>query len=142
MAFPAALGGTNSVGNQYFGTTPVPAPPAFDMKTFLQLITSELENQDPTQPMSNSEFAAQMAQLGSVEGINNLQQSSKVQEAASLMGKTVTAVAPATAGSFASIVNGKVTGLSVQNGVYYLTVTEANGGTVNVNTNSIQSVTD
>lgn len=67
---------------------------------FLKLMTTQMTHQDPTKPMQNGEFLTQMAQFGTVSGIQDLQQSFKnfsasissvqaLQAAASLVGKTV-----------------------------------------------------
>lgn len=42
---------------------------------FLELMTTQLTHQDPTSPMENGDFLAQMAQFSTVEGINALQTS-------------------------------------------------------------------
>jgi len=42
---------------------------------FLELMTTQLQNQDPFQPMENGEFLGQMAQFGTVSGISELQKS-------------------------------------------------------------------
>ncbi|MFT6389078.1 MAG: flagellar basal-body rod modification protein FlgD [Cellvibrionaceae bacterium] len=42
---------------------------------FLQLMITQLENQDPLSPQDNSEFVAQLAQFSSVEGIDRLNNS-------------------------------------------------------------------
>lgn len=42
---------------------------------FLKLLTTQLKNQDPMQPMQNGQFMSQMAQFGTVQGIQSLQQS-------------------------------------------------------------------
>ncbi|MCE6953012.1 flagellar biosynthesis protein FlgD [Cereibacter sphaeroides] len=39
---------------------------------FLKLLTTQLQNQDPFQPMENGEFLAQMAQFSTVSGIEQL----------------------------------------------------------------------
>lgn len=39
---------------------------------FLTLLVTQLENQDPLQPMDNTEFVSQLAQFSSLEGITNL----------------------------------------------------------------------
>lgn len=42
---------------------------------FLKLLTTELRNQDPLQPMDNKDFIAQMAQFSSLEQMNNVSKS-------------------------------------------------------------------
>jgi flagellar basal-body rod modification protein FlgD len=44
---------------------------------FLKLMTTQLTNQDPTKPMENGDFLAQMAQFSTVSGIQDLQASFK-----------------------------------------------------------------
>ncbi len=44
---------------------------------FLTLMTTQLKNQDPMAPMESGEFLGQMAQFGSVKGINDLNSSFK-----------------------------------------------------------------
>jgi flagellar basal-body rod modification protein FlgD len=40
-----------------------------DQSDFLALISAQLKNQDPTKPVDNSEYVAQMAQFSTVSGI-------------------------------------------------------------------------
>lgn len=71
---------------------------------FLKLMTTQLNNQDPTQPTDSSQMLAQMAQLSTVSGIQDMQSSlkrlvdtmmaSQATQAASLVGHQV--VAPGT----------------------------------------------
>jgi len=66
---------------------------------FLLLLTTQMTHQDPTKPMENGDFLAQMAQFGTVEGINGLQDSftefagsltsNQALQAAGLIGKSV-----------------------------------------------------
>ncbi len=42
---------------------------------FLKLMTTQLQNQDPFKPMENGEFLSQIAQFGTVSGIQDLQKS-------------------------------------------------------------------
>lgn len=70
---------------------------------FLKLLTTELRNQDPLQPMDNKDFIAQMAQFSSLEQMNNVAtsmndlkssmttmfQQSLLTQGASLIGKQV-----------------------------------------------------
>jgi flagellar basal-body rod modification protein FlgD len=108
---------------------------------FLQLMTTQLENQDPLNPTSDADYFAQIAQLGTVQGIDTLNNSSQVQQAQSLMGQTVTVTNPnaATAGGTPTI-TGVVQNLSVQSGSYYLGIQSANGSITTVPISSLQNV--
>lgn len=44
-----------------------------DQNEFLKLMTTQLNNQDPTKPMDSAQFMGQLAQFATVTGIQNLQ---------------------------------------------------------------------
>ena len=48
---------------------------------FLQLLMTQLQNQDPMSPMDNTQFIAQMAQFSSLEQMTNLVQATKAMNA-------------------------------------------------------------
>ncbi|MCF6324242.1 MAG: flagellar hook assembly protein FlgD [Gammaproteobacteria bacterium] len=66
---------------------------------FLKLMTTQLNNQDPTKPMEGGEFFSQIAQFSSVAGIQDLQnsfaqvatalQSNQALQASTMVGRTV-----------------------------------------------------
>jgi flagellar basal-body rod modification protein FlgD len=70
-------------------------------QTFLQLLVTQLKNQDPTAPMDSSQMTSQLAQIDTVSGIAQLNSSltslssqlsaSQTGQAASLIGHTVLA---------------------------------------------------
>jgi len=72
---------------------------AGDMRSFLQLLTTQLRNQDPTQPLDANQFTAQLAQFASVEqqiasnqhmeSLLSLQRASTMVAAAPLLGRQV-----------------------------------------------------
>ena len=94
---------------------------------FLKLLITQLSNQDPTNPMENTEFISQMAQFSSLEQMTNMSTSfSKMasfinsSEAASTLGKTVELNIRDT--TTTGIVEGATRGENPQilvNGMYY-----------------------
>jgi flagellar basal-body rod modification protein FlgD len=68
---------------------------------FLQLMTAQLQNQDPTKPMESGEFLSQISQFSTVEGIGDLNEkfealsqslvSNQALQAANLVGREVLA---------------------------------------------------
>ncbi len=68
---------------------------------FLKLMTTQMTHQDPTKPMENGQFLTQIAQFGTVSGIQDLQKSfgdfansinsSQALQATSLVGRYVSA---------------------------------------------------
>lgn len=119
-----------------------PRKSELDMSTFIKLLSVQLSNQNPMEPMNDRDFFAQMAQLGTVQGMGNLQKSMEIQQASALLGKTVTAVRPMTEGTTGSndLVTGQVVGLNVKNGENLLVLQQVDGGLVEVKMGAIQSV--
>lgn len=56
---------------------------------FLQLLAVQMSNQDPLEPMQDTDFIAQMAQFTSLEQMQQLNQSFGTQQAYTLIGKNV-----------------------------------------------------
>jgi flagellar basal-body rod modification protein FlgD len=68
----------------------------FSSDGFLTLLASQIKNQNPLEPMKDTEFIAQMAQFSQLEQITNLAKdtaamnvSSRLAQGASLVGRTV-----------------------------------------------------
>lgn len=82
-------------------TAPIEAKPRdkLGQDDFLKLMITQLRNQDPMKPMQNGEFLGQIAQFGTVSGIQDLQKSfadfsgsivsNQALQAAGLVGRTV-----------------------------------------------------
>jgi flagellar basal-body rod modification protein FlgD len=83
---------------------PLPTPKARDelgQEDFLTLMITQFRNQDPFEPMDNGAFLGQLAQFGTVNGIEELNgafaslsstiQSEQVLQAANLVGRSVLA---------------------------------------------------
>jgi flagellar basal-body rod modification protein FlgD len=113
-----------------------------DMSTFIRLLSVQLTNQNPLEPMNDRDFFAQMAQLGQVQGMDKLQKSMQISQAAALMGKVVTAIRPMTESGLDDnyLAVGVVERLEIKNGEQRLILREQNGGEVEIGFNAIQSI--
>lgn len=56
---------------------------------FLQLLTAQLEHQDPLNPTSADQFASELAAFSTATGVQNLETSSSGQQAVGLVGQNV-----------------------------------------------------
>lgn len=132
-------------GADYFGLNGAKkAKSDLDMETFLNLLVVQLANQNPLEPMNDRDFFAQMAQLGQVQGLDKMQDSMEISQAATLMGKSVTAVRPMTdnENGQASLVTGKVVRMQIVDGERILGLKEANGGIVDVKMENIREINE
>jgi flagellar basal-body rod modification protein FlgD len=107
-------------------STAVPANMQINETDFLQLITTQLQNQDPLQPTDPSQFLGQLEGLSEVSSLQSMQSamsSSQVTNGASLLGHSV--LAPGTTGTLAS--GGAISGaVNAPAGATSLTVSIAN----------------
>lgn len=110
----------------------IPANMQINETDFLQLISTQLQNQDPLQPTDPSQFLGQLEGLSEVSSLQSMQSamsSSQLSNSASLLGQSIlapgTSAALATGGSIAGAVN-------APNGATALTVSIANSSGVPV----------
>lgn len=126
---------------KFYGTKAADPKSTLDMKAFLNLLSVQMANQNPLEPMNDRDYFAQLAQLGQVQGIDKLSGQSELQQIQGLMGKEVTAVRSLTENSGVSdTVTGIATKVSIRNGERYISVREANGGEAEVKLANVQSV--
>lgn len=102
---------------------------------YLNLMMEQLRNQDPTKPMDASSIMGQLAQFGTVQGINNLNSSfstlssqlvsSQALQASSLLGNYVLVPAASAALASGGSINGAVTMASATNAVNVQIVNDA-----------------
>ncbi len=90
------------------------------METFYSLLTAEMSNQDPMEPMSNTEFISQMASFTSLKSQQDSLYYSNANYAQSLVGKTVTVASMA--GSTLKSDTGVVTSMNLTNGEFNVKV--------------------
>lgn len=135
----------NPVGFDYFGVTLPEKKQELGMDTFMRLLTVQLANQNPLEPMNDRDFFAQMAQLGTVQGVDKLRESMNITQAATLMGKSVTALRGMTDEGNTdgnATVTGKVKRLTMRNGEQFLGLEVQGGGIVDVRMNAIREIND
>lgn len=104
---------------------------------FLQLLVTQLQYQDPLNPMDNTEFIAQTAQFTALEQMKNLNTTMTNAQAYGLIGKTVYAQSYNENTNKYEDVTGVVSSVSVKAGKPYLMI-----GEKEVEYSNVQSVLD
>jgi len=89
---------------------------------FLKLLITQLQNQDPMEPMEDQDFIAQIAQFSSLEQMQNLNTSFSYSMGFSLMGKYISATVPDEKTGEIRYVEGEVTEVRSISGEVYLVV--------------------
>jgi len=81
-----------------------------DYQSFLKLLVAQMKNQDPTNPMDSTQYMAQLAAFSQVEQsvqmntkLDQMLQSSTLEQAASIIGRTITSADGATTGKVAEV---------------------------------------
>jgi flagellar basal-body rod modification protein FlgD len=123
---------------------------------FLKLLTTQLQNQDPLNPMDNAQITSQIAQISTVTGIESLNttmqsllaasQNGQTTQAAGLVGKAV--MVPGSGLTLTSTTSADGTAVNAAVGAYVLggdaekvtvTIKDSNGSTVRTFTYNSQS---
>jgi flagellar basal-body rod modification protein FlgD len=117
---------TNSVSTDPSTADSVPSgsQQTLTQKDFLQLLVSQMQNQDPLNPQSDTAMAAQMAQFTSLQQTSAMSSSLAMIQANSLLGSTVDLQV-----DLNTMTTGVVDGVVLQNGTPQIAV---NGMTYNL----------
>jgi flagellar basal-body rod modification protein FlgD len=134
-----------AIGSTLNTTDPSQLPNSgINEQDFIQLFVSELQFQDPMEPLDNSQFLTQLAQFVGIEqqseevtGINNLATLDSSDQTVALLSHTVQVT-----DANGSTTTGKVTGIQYSSNGVQLTVTPSTGSVLtNVNLSQITLVT-
>jgi flagellar basal-body rod modification protein FlgD len=129
----STVNSTQNNVTQYTGNTSTnaggqaaPNGDVLSQSDFLNLLVAQLQNQDPTDPESDTDFAAQMAQFSTLDTMDSLNstmddytQYSEMAQGASLIGATVSTTATDASGN---LISGVVSSVGVSNGAVSLNV--------------------
>ena len=109
-----------------------------DSDTFLTLLVAEMQNQDPLEPTSNTEWVSQYATFTQVQQISEMADSMDLVRANNLIGKEVVMKVTSSSTGETSYKRGVVDYVVVEEGKPLLVIDEAtHSGTINVkNTDS------
>jgi flagellar basal-body rod modification protein FlgD len=123
----------NGLINPTTTTTPTTSNSQLGQDAFLKLLTTQLQNQNPLNPVDQTQSIAQLAQFSSLQATTELkdaftafQSNFSVMQSAGLLGKTVSAQATDANGNV-STVSGTVKTISVINGTPEITLADASG---------------
>jgi len=150
----STVGGTSSASSAANGNTATSqtATPTLNESDFLNLLTTELENQDPMQPTDNTQSIAEMAQFSSLEQMSNIStamntlntnmtsflQQSALTQGASMIGKSVNGLATDGVTAISGIVNA----VTVSKGAAQLQILEDDGTTTSMALSQVTAVQD
>ncbi len=71
------MGSISPVSDLIGGTDPASSGPQLGKSDFLQLLMAQVNNQNPLEPMQNSEFVAQLTQFSSLEQLMLIREASE-----------------------------------------------------------------
>ncbi len=80
---------------------------------FLQLLVTQMSSQDPLDPQSDTQFAAELAQFSSLQQTQNMSQNLSAMQATSMLGEMVTA----SPSDGSAPITGQVSSVSISGGV-------------------------
>ena len=90
--------------------------------TFLQLLVAEVQNQDPLEPTSNTEWVSQYATFSELEQMQNMASSYDLSRASTLVGKTVVMKVSGSSAENASVIQGRVDYVTYEGNKAYLSI--------------------
>lgn len=131
---------SNIAAEKYYGARPADKKEGLNMQSFLKLLSVQMANQNPLEPMNDRDYFAQLAQLGQVQGMDKLTGQTELQQIQAIMGKEVAAVR--SEGGNESTVTGIATKMTLRNGERFISLRQPDGGLAEVKMANVQSVSE
>jgi flagellar basal-body rod modification protein FlgD len=112
----------NSAGTAATASQPASSGQTLNQNDFLKLLVAQMQYQDPMNPQSDTQMAAQMAQFTSLQQTSQMSSSLSMMQANNLVGSTVTVqVDP---NNRTKVATGIVTGMTMASGSPQILVTD------------------
>jgi flagellar basal-body rod modification protein FlgD len=116
---------TSSTNNSTTTTSSTSSNSEVSQQQFLTILLAQMKNQDPLNPMDDTQFITQLAQFSSLEQLEKVNENLSAgmyldifSQAASMMGRNIDAVDPTTGDT----ISGEVSAVSFEDGNATLTV--------------------
>jgi flagellar basal-body rod modification protein FlgD len=110
MTVSSTTGVSNTTAGGASSATKTQSSATTNYNTFLELLVTELKNQDPTKPMDPTETVSQLATFSNVEQaiqsnstLSSILANSSLSQASSLIGRTVASADGKTSGVVSSV---------------------------------------
>jgi flagellar basal-body rod modification protein FlgD len=136
LATAATTPKTNSPTGSNSSTSSTNSGTTMGATDFLSLLTTELKNQDPLNPVDSTQSIAQLAQFSALQATTSMsnnfsafQSNFAVSQASGLLGDSVTVASTDTSGN-ASTVSGIVKAVQVVDGAPVFTMTDSKGNPI------------
>jgi flagellar basal-body rod modification protein FlgD len=110
-ASPAPIYSDTKYTTQPVSTQSTQGTGKMGQEQFLNLLITQLKNQDPMDPMKDTEFVSQLASFSSLDKMGTLTQTMQSASAVGMIGKQVTTT---------KNVQGVVASMSINNGTVYI----------------------
>lgn len=107
---------------------------ALGKDAFMTLLVTQMQNQDPLNPSSDTEFISQLAQFSSLEQMENLNTTLTNQNAFALVGKNVIVNVGQSEGKVTNTVAGYVQYVEIKDGKAYLAIDDETYSVDDLNT--------
>lgn len=124
------VSGVGSLANVPSKSTSYTTNTTLSMDNFMQLLITQLQNQDVSSPMENSEMMAQMTQMATVQAMNTFTDLATTQYCATLMGQQAKVLTIENGGN--AYKEGKIVAVDLVNQKVYLEGSDVAYGLGNV----------